>query len=117
MPAGRYSQPAFFVPAALLFAASSAATIVGCGSMASTGGMPMPGGWTMSTAWMRMPGQSWPGAAASFLGMWIVIMAAVTAAITAERLAPAGKPVARAGGAVAVAVGLWLLARAAGLGS
>jgi len=37
----------------------------------------MPGGWTMSMAWMRMPGQTWPGAAASFLGMWIVMMAAM----------------------------------------
>jgi hypothetical protein len=27
----------------------------------------MPGG-RMSMAWMRMPGQTWPGAAASFLG-------------------------------------------------
>jgi predicted metal-binding membrane protein len=40
-------------------------------------GMPMPGGWTMSMAWMRMPGQSWRGAAASFLGMWIVMMVAM----------------------------------------
>jgi len=39
--------------------------------------MPMPGGWTMSMAWMRMPGQTWPGAAASFLGMWIVMMMAM----------------------------------------
>jgi len=37
----------------------------------------MPGGWTMSMAWMRMPGQTWPGAAASFLGMWVVMMAAM----------------------------------------
>src|SRR5262245_29795281 len=41
------------------------------------GGMPMPGGWTMSMAWMRMPGQSWPAAAATFLGMWLVMMAAM----------------------------------------
>jgi predicted metal-binding membrane protein len=27
--------------------------------------------------WMRMPGQSWPGAAASFLGMWIVMTTAM----------------------------------------
>ena len=27
--------------------------------------------------WMRMPGQSWPGAALSFLGMWMVMMAAM----------------------------------------
>jgi predicted metal-binding membrane protein len=40
-------------------------------------GMPMPGGWTMSMAWMLMPGQSWAGAAASFLGMWVVMMAAM----------------------------------------
>jgi hypothetical protein len=38
------------------------------------GEMLMPGGWTMSMAWMRMPGQTWPGAAASFLAMWIVMM-------------------------------------------
>jgi predicted metal-binding membrane protein len=39
--------------------------------------MPMPGGWSMSMAWMRMPGQTWPGTAASFLGMWIVMMVAM----------------------------------------
>jgi predicted metal-binding membrane protein len=39
--------------------------------------MPMPGGWTISMAWMRMPGQTWAGAAASFLGMWIVMMVAM----------------------------------------
>jgi predicted metal-binding membrane protein len=44
--------------------------------MSAMGGMPMPGGWTMSMAWMRMPGQTWPGAAASFLGMWVVMMVA-----------------------------------------
>jgi predicted metal-binding membrane protein len=37
----------------------------------------MPGGWTMSMAWMRMPGQTWPSTAASFLGMWIVMMVAM----------------------------------------
>ena len=174
--------------------------------------MPMPGGWTMSMAWMRMPGQTWPGAAASFLGMWVVMMVAmmlpslvpmlsryrravpiavgvvvliagslqltvwkarhlaccreapgrgrtlpadagtawrhglrlglhcshccaglmaillaigvmdlravtvVAAAITVERFAPAGEHVARAIGAVVVGAGLFLIARAAGLG-
>jgi predicted metal-binding membrane protein len=43
-------------------------------------------------------------------------MAVVTAAITAERLAPAGERVARAIGAVVVGAGLFLIARAAGLG-
>jgi predicted metal-binding membrane protein len=45
--------------------------------MSAMGGMPMPGGWTMSMVWMRMPGQTWPGAAVSFLGMWIVMMVAM----------------------------------------
>jgi predicted metal-binding membrane protein len=41
------------------------------------GEMPMPGGWTMSMAWTLMPGQTWPGAAASFLSMWVVMMVAM----------------------------------------
>jgi predicted metal-binding membrane protein len=45
--------------------------------MADMGGMPMPGGWTMSMAWMRMPGQTWLGAAATFLAMWVVMMVAM----------------------------------------
>jgi predicted metal-binding membrane protein len=43
-------------------------------------------------------------------------MALVAAAITVERLAPAGERIAQAIGAVAVAAGLFLIARAAGLG-
>jgi predicted metal-binding membrane protein len=73
----RASQRAFFGVSALLFAASTALTIVWCASMSEMGGMPMPGGWTMSMAWMRMPGQTWPGAAAAFLGMWVVMMVAM----------------------------------------
>jgi hypothetical protein len=44
------------------------------------------------------------------------VMAAVTAAITLERLAPAGERIARAIGTAVVGVGLFLMARAAGLG-
>ena len=43
-------------------------------------------------------------------------MAVVTAAITVERLAPAGERVAQAIGAVVLVAGLFLIARAAGLG-
>jgi predicted metal-binding membrane protein len=71
------SRRAFLSVSALLFAASAALTIVWCTSMSAMGEMPMPGGWTMSMAWMRMPGQTWPGAAASFLCMWIVMMVAM----------------------------------------
>ena len=31
----------------------------------------------MSMAWMRMPEQTWLGAALSFLGMWVVMMVAM----------------------------------------
>jgi predicted metal-binding membrane protein len=77
MVAERVSRRAFFGVSVLLFAASAAVTIVWCTSMSAMGEMPMPGGWTMSMAWMRMPGQTWPGAAASFLGMWVVMMVAM----------------------------------------
>ena len=77
MASERAPQRAFFGVSALLFAASAAVTIIWCASMSAMGEMPMPGGWTMSMAWMRMPGQTWPGAAASFLGMWVVMMVAM----------------------------------------
>ena len=72
---------AFSAVSALLFFASAAVTIVWCRSMSTSSSMPaempMPGGWTMSMAWMRMPEQTWAGAAASFLGMWIAMMVAM----------------------------------------
>ena len=77
MASERASQRAFFGVSALLFATSATVTIAWCASMSTMGGMAMPGGWTMSMAWMRMPGQTWPGAAASFLGMWLVMMVAM----------------------------------------
>jgi predicted metal-binding membrane protein len=70
-------EPALFGVSALLFVASTALTLVQYASMSAMGEMPMPGGWTMSMAWMRMPGQTWPGAAASFLGMWVPMMVAM----------------------------------------
>src|SRR5439155_4659683 len=76
-PSERASEQAFLSVSALLFAASVAVTIVWCARMSAMGEMPMPGGWTMSMAWMRMPGQTWPGAAASFLCMWVVMMVAM----------------------------------------
>jgi predicted metal-binding membrane protein len=77
MVSDRASQQSFFGVSALLFAASAVVTIVWCGSMSAMGEMPMPGGWTMSMAWMRMPGQTLPGAASSFLVMWVAMMAAM----------------------------------------
>jgi predicted metal-binding membrane protein len=77
MASERVSQRAFLGISALLFAASVAVTVAWCSSMSAMGGMTMPGGWTMSMAWMRMPGQTWPAAAASFLAMWLVMMVAM----------------------------------------
>src|SRR6476661_1500058 len=71
------SQRTFFGISALLFASSTAVTIVWCGSMSAMGEMPMPGGWSMSMTWMLMPGQTWLETAASFLGMWVVMMVAM----------------------------------------
>jgi predicted metal-binding membrane protein len=39
--------------------------------------MTMSGAWTMPIMWMRMPGHSWAGTAASFLVMWSVMMVAM----------------------------------------
>jgi len=77
MVSERISQCVFFGISVLIFAASAAGTIIWCVSMSASGAMPMPGGWTMSMTWMRMPGQTWPDAAASFLGMWVVMMVAM----------------------------------------
>lgn len=60
---------------ALLFTASMAVTIAWSASMSTMGGMPMPGGWTMSMTWMT--GQDWSGPALSFVGMWFVMMMAM----------------------------------------
>jgi predicted metal-binding membrane protein len=74
---GASGHRAFVALAALACAGSAALTVAWCRSMAAMPGMDMPGGWTMSMAWMRMPGQGWPGAAADFLGMWTVMMVAM----------------------------------------
>ena len=68
----RTFRQTFFGFSALLFAASTAVTIVWCASMSTMKDMQMPGGWSMSMTWM--PGQDWSGAALSFLGMWVVMM-------------------------------------------
>lgn len=71
------AQRGFLGVLALLFAVSVAVTVALCRSMSNMGGMEMPGGWTMSMTWMLMPGQTLAGAAASFQGMWVVMMVAM----------------------------------------
>ena len=71
------SRRAFLGVLAIVFAASAAMTIATSASMATMGELAMPGGWALSMVWMRMPGQTWLGAAASFVGMWVVMMVAM----------------------------------------
>jgi predicted metal-binding membrane protein len=61
------------------------------------------GGWTMSMAWMRMPGQTWPAATASFLGMWVVMMVAMMLPALVPMLQRYARPSAGQAGRGAVA--------------
>src|ERR1041385_4994590 len=65
----RASRHVFLGLCVLLLAASAAGTVVWSASMSGTGGMSM--------AWTPRPGQPWPVAAASFLGMWVVMTMAM----------------------------------------
>jgi predicted metal-binding membrane protein len=68
--------PAGFIAVAVLaFVVSVAATVYFCRSMG--GGMDMPGDWTMTMMWMRMPGQTWLASAVMFLLMWLAMMVAM----------------------------------------
>ena len=93
----RTGERAFWGVLALAFAASSTVTIVWSSSMSAMGGMAMPGGWTMSMAWMRMPGQAWSAAAASFVGMWVAMMVAMMLPSLVPRLRRYRKAVGRTG--------------------
>src|SRR5216117_3073603 len=59
----------------LLFLAIAAATVHWSRSMA--GGMAMPGGWTLSTVWRSMPGDTWAGGGVQFVAMWLAMMVAM----------------------------------------
>ncbi len=72
---GLAPERAFLAASVLLFLACAGGTVYWSRSMPA--GMAMPGGWTLSMAWVRMPGQTWPEAAAVFIGTWIVMMAAM----------------------------------------
>jgi len=65
----------FLFACGVAFVASVAATVYFCRSMCCE--MEMPGGWTMSMMWMRMPGQTWFGSALSFHFMWLAMMVAM----------------------------------------
>lgn len=63
------SERGFLVVSALLFIASTTATVAWCNAMPAMSEMPI--------AWMPMCGQTWWSFAASFIAMWTVMMAAM----------------------------------------
>jgi predicted metal-binding membrane protein len=71
------SRQLFLAVSAVLFVASVALTVFVGASMSGMGTMAMHGGWTMTMVWMRMPGQTWLGSAAAFVGMWTSMMVAM----------------------------------------
>ncbi len=71
----RLSEQAVYATSLLVFMASAVITLYFNQSM--SGGMRMPGNWSMSMMWMPMPGQSWLGAALMFAGMWLAMMIAM----------------------------------------
>lgn len=70
------------------------------------GDLPMPGGWTLSMMWMRMPGQTWPGTVAMFLAMWT----AMTVVMMLPSLAPSLWRYHQAAGRSAATSPAWLTA-------
>ena len=68
-------QARFIAAFVLAFSASVWATAYFCRSMCCA--MSMPGGWTMSMMWMRMPGQTWVVSATGFLLGWLAMMVAM----------------------------------------
>jgi predicted metal-binding membrane protein len=110
---------AFFAAAGIVFVAGVAATVYLCRSMAD--GMSMPGGWTMSMAWMKMPDQAWAGAAAAFTGVWLLMTIAMmlpslVAMLVPWRRAARASGVARLGGPTLVAsAGYFLVWSVAGV--
>jgi len=82
---------------ALVFVVSAATTVAWCGSMAGCCDVSMPGGWTMSMVWVRRAGETWANAAASFVGMWSVMMVAMMLPSLVPMLARYRRAVGRAG--------------------
>ena len=59
----------------LAFLAALVATVHFCRGMCCE--LKMPGGWTLSMMWLRMPGQTWFASAINFLFMWLAMMVAM----------------------------------------
>lgn len=71
--ADRRRESAVYWAGVAVFAAAAALTVYFNRSM--TGGMAMPGGWTMSMTWMPMGG--WLASGVMFAAMWVAMMVAM----------------------------------------
>ena len=69
------SLRSLYICALVVFLGAAALTLSSSRMMSAV--MPMPGGWTMGMAWMRMPGQGWLSAGAMFAAMWVAMMVAM----------------------------------------
>jgi predicted metal-binding membrane protein len=65
----------FIAVCTIAFCISVAATVYFCRSMGSE--MEMPGGWSMSMMWMKMPGETWLQSGFGFMLMWLAMMIAM----------------------------------------
>ena len=111
------AERSFLAASALVFIAGAGATIRWCDSSCCAS-VPMPGGWTLCTAWTRGAGESWPGAALSFLAMWTAMMIAMMTPclvpmLREHRRASSGAGVARVHASSAIAsagyFAIWIL--------
>jgi predicted metal-binding membrane protein len=71
---------------ALVFIASACIAAVWCKSMPAMPDMQMPGAWTMTMTWKRMPHQTWLQAGGAFLAMWTMMMVAMMLPVFAPAL-------------------------------
>lgn len=71
----RRAERPIYISAIVIFVAAAGLTLSSARMM--RGAMPMPGGWTMGMAWMRMPGQGWLTAGILFSTMWLAMMVAM----------------------------------------
>lgn len=65
----------FIAICSLAFLAGVLGTVYFCRPMCCD--MRMPGGWTMSMMWMKMPGQTWFASTMCFMLMWLAMMVAM----------------------------------------
>ena len=124
------SLRSLYICALVVFLGAAALTLSSSRMMSAV--MPMPGGWTMGMAWMRMPGQGWRGAVGlgvhhglfctgccwALMLMQLVMgvmnlgaMVLVAAVIALEKLVARGELIARIVGIASLLAGMLTLAR------